>query len=70
MEERNGNHCRTVICQSVAEVKLTGVAPLGTVSHKFIYFLLFYKIAQVVERRARNPEVRDSNPGSGSLEII
>ena len=29
--------------------------------------------AQVVERRARNPEVRGSNPGSGSnisLEIL
>ena len=24
------------------------------------------RIAQVVERRARNPEVRGSNPGSGS----
>ena len=31
------------------------------------------RIAQVVERRARNPEVRGSNPGSGSkfsLEIL
>ena len=31
------------------------------------------RIAQVVERRARNPEVRGSNPGSGSnfsLEIF
>ena len=31
------------------------------------------RIAQVVERRARNPEVRVSNPGSGSnfsLEIL
>ena len=33
----------------------------------------FTGIAQVVERRARNPEVRGSNPGSGSnfsLEIL
>ena len=31
------------------------------------------RIAQVAERRARNPEVRGSNPGSGSsfsLEIL
>ena len=31
------------------------------------------RMAQVVERRARNPEVRGSNPGSGSnfsLEIL
>ena len=26
---------RTAICQSVAEVYLTGVAPLGAVSHRF-----------------------------------
>ena len=27
--------CHTAICQSVAEVQLTGVAPLGAVSHRF-----------------------------------
>ena len=26
---------RTAICQSVAEVQLTGVAPFGAVSHRF-----------------------------------
>ena len=26
---------RAAICQSVAEVQLTGVAPLGAASHKF-----------------------------------
>ena len=34
---------------------------------------LHYKIAQVVERGARNPEIRGSNPDSGSnfsLEIL
>ena len=34
---------------------------------------LCFGIAQVVERRAGNPEVRGSNPGSGSnfsLEIL
>ena len=30
---------RTAICQSVSEVKLTDVAPLGAVSHRFNYFL-------------------------------
>ena len=30
--------CRTVICQSVAEVKLTGVAPNGAVSHRFLVY--------------------------------
>ena len=29
---------RTAICQSVAEVELTGVAPLGAVSHRFFFY--------------------------------
>ena len=29
----------TAICQSVAEVQLTGVAPLGAVSHRFIFLI-------------------------------
>ena len=40
---------RTAICQSVAEVLLTGVAPLGAVSHRFNFLMpklsLDYKIA-------------------------
>ena len=35
--------------------------------------IILTRIAQVAERRARNPEVRGSNPGSGSsfaLEIL
>ena len=32
---------RTVICQSVAEVKLTGVAPLGAVSHILFNFNIY-----------------------------
>ena len=32
---------RAAICQSVAEVQLTGLAPLGAVSHRFIIFILF-----------------------------
>ena len=32
---------RTAICQSVAEVQLAGVAPLGAVSHRF-NLILFY----------------------------
>ena len=31
---------RTTICQSVAEVWLTAVAPLGAVSHRFNFFHL------------------------------
>ena len=31
---------RTAICQSVAEVYLTGVAPLGAVSHRFNFNLI------------------------------
>ena len=34
---------RTVICQSVAEVKLTGVAPMGAVSHTFNFNLILIK---------------------------
>ena len=30
---------RTVICQSVAEVKLTGVAPAGAASQIFTFFI-------------------------------
>ena len=35
---------RTVICQSIAEVYLTGVAPLEAVSHRFIliYYCYYY----------------------------
>ena len=33
---------RAVICQSVVEVWLTGVAPLGTVSHRFNLIFLIY----------------------------
>ena len=28
---------RSAICQSISEVKLTGVAPMGTVSHRLIF---------------------------------
>ena len=31
---------RTAICQLVAELYLTGVTPLGAVSHKFFFFNL------------------------------
>ena len=31
---------RTAICQPVAEVSLTGVAPLGAVSHRINFILL------------------------------
>ena len=37
---------RTAICQSVAEVQLTGVAPLGAVSHRFnfnFFYLIYLK---------------------------
>ena len=30
---------RAAICQSLAEVQLTGLAPLGAVSHRFNFFL-------------------------------
>ena len=32
--------CHTVICQSVAEVQLTGVTPLGAVSYRFIIIII------------------------------
>ena len=40
---------RALICQSVVEVQLTGVAPLGAVSHRLLLLLLlllslFWKI--------------------------
>ena len=35
---------RTAIYQSVAEVFLTGVAPLGAVSHRFIYIYIYIYI--------------------------
>ena len=33
---------RTAVCQSVAEVELTGVAHLGAVSHRFYYYYYCY----------------------------
>ena len=38
---------RAALCQSVAEVELTGVAPLGAVSQRCIFFL--YKWSALVE---------------------
>ena len=31
---------RAAICQSVAEVQLTGLAPLGAVSHRFFFIII------------------------------
>ena len=31
---------RAAICQSVAEVKLTGMAPLGAVRHRFNFIII------------------------------
>ena len=31
---------RTAICQSVAEIKLNGVAPLGAVSNRFNFIII------------------------------
>ena len=42
----------TTICQSVAEVLLTDVAPLGAVSHRFIFFSLMNKIVMKCTRLA------------------
>ena len=39
---------RTAICESVAEFWLTGVAPLGALSHRFDFLFLFVKRAQFV----------------------
>jgi hypothetical protein len=38
---------RTAICQSVAEVKLTGVGPFGAVSHRF-NFISFYSKRRII----------------------
>ena len=38
------SHC-TAICQSVAEVYLTGVTPLGAVSHILFFFLVYILLA-------------------------
>ena len=43
---------RTAICQSVAEVQLTGVAPLGAVSHRF-NFLIFKPTGKRPSERLR-----------------
>ena len=39
---------RTAICQSVAEVQLTGVAPLVAVSHRFNFFNLIIIIIIII----------------------
>ena len=43
------------ICQSVAEAWLTGVAPLGAVSHRF-NFNFFYLIIVITEERPKQLE--------------
>ena len=42
LTERNTNHIsrRTAICRSVAEVKLTGVSPLGAINQRFNFLNL------------------------------
>ena len=39
---------RTAICQSVAEVYLTGVGPLGAASHRFIIIIIIIIIIIVI----------------------
>jgi hypothetical protein len=47
---------RTVICQSVAEVYLTGMAPLGAVSHRFnlIFSIIIIIISINLEIETKN----------------
>ena len=53
---------RTVTCQSVAEVYLTGVTPLRAVSHIFIYYifysseeyLILFALKWIIVRRCGN----------------
>ena len=40
--------CRTAICQSVVEVYLTGVAPLGAVSNRFNFLIISISIIILV----------------------
>ena len=40
---------RATICQSVAEVQLTGVAPLGAVSHRFNLILILIHVLVIPE---------------------
>jgi hypothetical protein len=46
--------CRPAICQSVAEVYLTGVAPLGAVSHRFNFNIYFTKANWIDHILTRN----------------
>ena len=41
---------RTAICQSVAEVQLTGEVPLGAVSHRFNLILIIYKSFESIKK--------------------
>ena len=51
---------RTAICQSVAEVQLTGVVPLGAVSHRFnLIFFLVGKITSQTTQASMNDTCLD-----------
>ena len=39
---------RAAICQSVAEFQLTGVAPLGAVSHRFNLLIIIIALVVIV----------------------
>ena len=45
---------RVAICQSVAEVQLTGVTPLGAVSHRFNFFIIPSKTGKALFISKRN----------------
>ena len=63
---------RTAICQSVAEVKLTGVAPLGALSHRFNYLVQYIlymtaSLAKFIACLTTNHEVVGSIPGTSKI---
>ena len=67
---------RTSICQSVAEVYLTGVTPLGAVSHRFNLLLFYFnliprKLVKLIKTYLYGPrsKVRIGDYFSSSLVI-
>ena len=56
---------RAAICQSVAEVQLTGVAPLGTVSHRLNFLITCETTEQILkayssEKLTENSSIKET----------
>ena len=64
---------RAAICQSVAEVQLTGVAPLGAVSHRFNFFnysITYKQMLHFKQQKERRHQEENTKYVSRGAQLI